>query len=277
MSDQSNSSSCFEVLESIDLVVDILLYLVDDARSLLPLATVSHSFHAAVLDSNQVWKEACHHRWKKKWGFVDRWEMVERESQSSGTWWRDRYWWQEEDAKRNAITADELRGLTWDMRFWLSPFAEVVSVLDSGLRCTASQVVQFVDDTEADPRFTHHCWAGMGILKGHPSGRTDLEWFLDEGGQGLQWGKLPRLFPKAIVVRLETWGWELRNSNVCLRAMEDPRGADDENLWQDYWESLAMYRTSFVTHTGVAMLEVPPPFWEFSQNRRQFPFRSIEE
>ena len=40
-----------------------------------------------------------------------------------------------------------------------------------------------------------------------------IEWFLAADGRSIQWGVLPDLWPRAVVARLPSWGWELQNPN----------------------------------------------------------------
>jgi hypothetical protein len=291
------------LLESADLIREVASFLVDDAKTLCRLSSVSKSCQAAVLGSPQVWKATCRHRWARKWGFCQRSKAALEEAAAAaedGRWWRDKYQWQERDAKRTSITAEELHSLTFDFRFWLSQFWGQGNLLASGLKWTASQDFQFASrpSFQVNPE---NSWPGLqrGVLKGHPSGREDLEWFLDQAGTSMKWGKLPLLWPKGTVHRLETWGWEIRNANVCLRAMdsivavgvnennEQQTGKttttfelvkNDESLWSDYLASLRRYPTDFgMPQEGIAFMEAPEEFWEFLQNRQRFPRLGIDE
>lgn len=317
-SSECAAASCIsEVFDSTDLIREFATYLIDDAPSLLHLAAVSKSCHSAILDAPRLWQGACQYRWRSKWGFVKRWTSAMAEARANngekhtGQWWRDRYLWQERDAKRQYITAAELHTLHFDFRFWLSQFWGEGNILASGLLVVSSQNLFFgpkrignSDNTAADavaevPDFT---WPGTewGSLNGHPSGRHDLQWFLDEDGKGLQWGKLPSLFPKGFVKRLDTWGWEIRNCNVCMRAMDvkvvvkrrrdgnltNSDGAleserrlvyKNDDLWKDYLESMRKNATDFgMPDEGIAYLEAPPEFWEFRENRLRFPRLGID-
>jgi hypothetical protein len=128
----------------IDLVQEILLNLTDYPTNLSMITGVSKSFQAAALESSQVWRDSCRLRWSKKWGFAERWKRAERESQSSGCWWRERYLWEEMDSKRDSINAQELRRFVRDMQFWLTDFwGYQENILRSGLRQTASSEFQF--------------------------------------------------------------------------------------------------------------------------------------
>lgn len=287
---------------STDLIREVATFLVDDAETILKLSCVSKSCYTAILVSPQIWKTTCETRWKTKWGFCERWNKALQQSEQSqqqqqqqsqrtdGHWWRETYQREEQDAKRNSITAAELHSLTFDFRFWLSQFWGHGNLLASGLKWTASQEFQFAArrSFQTNAAFS---WPGQerGILQGHPSGRDDLEWFLDQDGKGMQWGKLPMLWPRGIVHRLETWGWEIRNPNVCLRAMDVASVTNEhgqtrvdvvksEDLWMDYLVSLRRYPTDFgMPQEGIAFLEAPIEFWDFPQNRQRFPRLGIDE
>lgn len=292
------------LFESTDLIREVATFLVDDATTLLRLTCVSKTCHGAILGSPEIWKATCYRRWKSKWGFCTRWKKALLQEEPSGTWWRNAYTWQEGDARRTSIAAAELHSMTFDFRFWLSQYFGQGNLLASGLRWTASQEFQFAsrqeltssltttttmhDTNNSNPTFL---WPGQesGILKGHPSGRDDLEWFLHLDGETMQWGKLPDLWPRGTVHRLETWGWEIRNPNVCLRAMDVQEVVNDqgetiqelvksEDLWKDYFASIRRYPTDFgLVNEGIAFLEAPEEFWEFLQNRTRFPRLGIDE
>ena len=298
--EQSSSGTCLETdvknplvspFESIDLIREIATFLVDDANDVAKLSVVSKTCYAAILGSPQVWRCICQTRWIKKWGYVQRWRTAGKLAKPTGPWWRDRYYWQESDGRRTHITAAELDTLLFDFRFWLSQFWGHGNLLASGLRWTASQNLKFSrrHGEHANPEFS---WPGVewGVLDGHPSGRDDLEWFLNQDGQNMQWGKLPSLFPKGNIHRLPTWGWEIRNPNVCLRALDSTEITssngetrvevvkDDENLWSDYSLSLRRYPTDFgMPHEGMAFIEAPESFWSFPANRRRFPRLGVDE
>lgn len=283
---------CCSPFESVDLIREIATFLVDDPNVVAKLSVVSKACHVAILDSPQVWRCICQTRWKQKWGYVQRWRSSETQSVPSGTWWRDRYHWQEGDGRRARITAAELHTLYFDFRFWLSQFWGHGNLLESGLRWTASQNLRFSRRQHAYQSNPEFSWPGMerGVLDGHPTGREDLEWFLDQDGQQVQWGKLPTLWPKGTIHRLPTWGWEIRNPNVCLRAMDSTEITlatgettlemvkDDENLWSDYLASLRRYPTDFgMPQEGLAFIEAPESFWSFPANRQRFPRLGVDE
>ena len=91
-----------------------------------------------------------------------------------------------------------------------------------------------------------------------------MVWFLDADGRGVQWGYLPRLWPKGVVRRLPSWGWEICNLNVCMRALdydaalEATRGQEeghkaalrDAELWGDLLDSLEWSQVRFEQADG---------------------------
>jgi hypothetical protein len=54
------------------------------------------------------------------------------------------------------------------------------------------------------------------MTAGHPSGKN-FPWVLDADGIGLQWGPEEAPFPKGEVVRMQDWGWKVKNTNVILK------------------------------------------------------------
>lgn len=46
-------------------------------------------------------------------------------------------------------------------------------------------------------------------------------------GRVLQWGYYPHLWPEGRVEALASWGWQISNPNVCLRAIDDPDVHED--------------------------------------------------
>jgi hypothetical protein len=275
------------VCSSIDLVREILSYLINDPDFILEADCVSKSFASAVMDSPQIWQEACRYRWSQKWGYLERLQRAKKADAAApfgghGNFWRNRYLWQEADARRDKITADELCQLVFDFRFWLTDEWGQESVLHTGLAWSASTNFSFqrqLDNQEGFFPYFHWSGSEHGILQGHPSGQSDLEWFLDEDGRGIQWGRLPHLWPKGQIVRLQNWGWEVRNPNVCLRATDSNNISDDNELWKDYLESMRRQRVQLWPgrEEGQAIIEAPPQFWEFLQNKLRFPPVGIQE
>lgn len=352
-----DSSVVDEVFTSIDLLREILLFVVDEPHTtLLEANLISKSFYSALMRSEQIWKSVCQCRWSTKWGYQQRLQKAidgapsngnqksksastnattnqtknttddatatsglngasgsnsmnsrnnnnynHRNSKEDGIWWRNQYLFNEYDSKRNYLIPEELTSMKFDFRFWLLEYYwGQENRLRTGLKRSITTNFQFSPTTDDDLSvICHH-----GLLHNHPSNRDDLEWFLDIDGQGLQWGKMPHLWPKARVTRLPSWGWQISNPNVCLRAIDEipssnksntkskneqnqrqqqqeqqqhqPNNANDQHnkLWKDLIESIQVYKCvnfGFGVNENYAHVEVPSIYWEFDINRSRFP------
>ena len=195
-------------------------------------AVINRAFARAVL-ADEIWKAICAVRWMAKWGFKQRMESA------SGHGWRAKYIDQERDAKRDAITVEELHGMRFDFRFWLAhvPGADTSW---TGLDRSFSRQVRMApcgDDDSVEPtslelvvkqRPDLSQVANLGRVLGHPTGDEPcMNWLLDADGRGIQWGYYPELWPKGVVRRLQSWGWEICNQNVCMRALDHDHAAVD--------------------------------------------------
>ena len=236
-----------------------------DLSIIARIAAVNRAFSRSV-HSDEFWRATCEVRWSCKWGFEAR---MRRAPGSAG--WRASYIAEERDAKRESIEPSELHTLRFDFRFWLQP-TELDGFFETGLRRSLSNDVRLlpgvVEDWhegayqpeplsenlrqyEAGRPIAPGC-AASGCVLGHPNSNhgdeRPIAWFLDEDGRGVQWGYVPHLWLKGVVRRLPSWGWEISNPNVCLRAldMEGP-GPDAEftylmsptTLWGDLLDSLS--------------------------------------
>lgn len=223
-----------------DLLLDILRPLIDGdfLRSLLLLSLVSKNFHQATL-SKEIWREICHRRWKGKWGFHPRWERAlmdhsnsvnqkHKQRQEHLNFWKSRYFFEERDATRRLILAEELVSLVFDFRFWIGqPFVfDGRVVVKSGLLESASSNVKFSRPSQyehgerLDEDISGPIWSARGHLTGHPCKESGIEWFLDELTGTVQWGFTPNLWPQGSVQRLDSWGWQIQNPNVVLRSID---------------------------------------------------------
>ena len=241
-----------------------------DLSAIARIAAVNRAFSRAA-HSDELWRAICEARWSCKWGFDARM----RRAPSSG--WRASYMAEERDAKRQSIQPSELYTLCFDFRFWLDPTqtTQMDGFFETGLRRSLSSEVRLLPGAVEDywdrdrvplseklrqyeaRRPTAPGCAASGCMLGHPNSiRGDgrpIAWFLDEDGRGVQWGYLPHLWPKGVVRRLPSWGWEIANPNVCLRALDmsgGGTGPDDEftylmsptQLWGDVLASLSRKR-----------------------------------
>lgn len=220
-----------------DLVLNIIRPLID-ARSLpalISLSTVSTNFLQIMRTSETFWQELCRQRWKDKWGFHRRWEEAVKhhdmfyeckERIGSGvTFWRERYFEEEQDATRRSIGLRELNSLTFDFRFWIGQPTVVDEriVVKSGLLQSASRDVRFhwkeEEDRQVEEGIEEEWFSYRGEVTGHPCREeTGIVWFMNQSSV-IQWGFLPNLWPKGEIRRTENWGWEIRNVSYSLYAI----------------------------------------------------------
>eukprot|EP00573_Skeletonema_grethae_P006196 CAMPEP_0201707172 /NCGR_PEP_ID=MMETSP0578-20130828/50904_1 /ASSEMBLY_ACC=CAM_ASM_000663 /TAXON_ID=267565 /ORGANISM="Skeletonema grethea, Strain CCMP 1804" /LENGTH=307 /DNA_ID=CAMNT_0048195729 /DNA_START=42 /DNA_END=965 /DNA_ORIENTATION=+ len=251
-----------------DLILNIIRPLIDaqSLPALLSLSTISTNFLQIIRTSETFWKELCRQRWKEKWGFHRRWEDAlkwydvfnndQGRSDTRVTFWRERYFEEEQDATRQSISLRELNSLTFDFRFWIGQPTVVNEriVVKSGLLQSASRDVRFwwKDDEENRVEEGSEEWFSYrGVLTGHPCREPGIEWFMNDSSI-IQWGFRPNLWPKGEIRRTENWGWEIRNPNVVMRAIDPLPSLDgsnatnegndlinvDEGLWKDLIDSL---------------------------------------
>mmetsp|Transcript_17785 Transcript_17785/g.50908 ORF Transcript_17785/g.50908 Transcript_17785/m.50908 type:complete len:533 (+) Transcript_17785:138-1736(+) len=284
-----------------DVLGHVLAYAATDPRAVEDAVEAMPLF-GAVRRTNGVWKQLCRLRWKAKWGYERRWRVAlaeerefclrqeqEQEQQqprqqgqqglvagnaaaTNATWWYERYLWQEEDAKRSAMTACELTDSGWDMRrYFVSPRQNPDHMRDvhmSGLGRSARKPFRFVMHPHPGN------WAdrlpvgiprdqalGAGPTWNLVDGRDmNLHWCLkkksddDPRPQGFAIYTLPETDARPLVGarqqvrRLDTWGWEIRCTSSVSRAIDlssldgDEIGdeivatveAQLEELWSDY-------------------------------------------
>ena len=145
-----------------ELILHIIQPLIDvkSLPDLISLSTVSSNFSQIIKTSETFWKELCRQRWKTKWGFHRRWEnaiehfnlfnQYEENRNSSGitSFWRERYFEEEQDATRRSIGLRELNSLVFDFRFWIGQPTVIGEriVVRSGLLQSASREVRFQSD-----------------------------------------------------------------------------------------------------------------------------------
>mmetsp|Transcript_127112 Transcript_127112/g.395612 ORF Transcript_127112/g.395612 Transcript_127112/m.395612 type:complete len:268 (+) Transcript_127112:43-846(+) len=198
---------------------------------LMAAATASPCL-AASARADAIWRPLCERRWRGKWGFAARWARCTSEADRWAPW-RFRFYREEADAaRRHCITPEELQSLRFDFRMRLDV-----------LHC-ASTEMRF-GPASWDPAEPHipkaEEGATCGSVSGHPMMDTRLTWVLDPDGRGLQWGIWPNYWPKGFVRRLPTWGWEVINPNVVMRAQDDGgnrAGVGGAGLWEDLLDDL---------------------------------------
>lgn len=265
-------------------VGDAVMRLADFAA----LALVSKAF-ASACASDLVWRTLCCSRWRTKWGFCERLARAERAEKpaQSGWWWR-RFRAEETDGVRKHVTVSELHRLVFDFRFWLGQQPAPgrthagLPFVPAGIRTTASREFCFnprtpslsrPDESEGGDSVdecgaTHRGRVASGNVSGHPSGYNGFVWYLresDADSAAIEWGDPSNLFPCGRIQRLPSWGWEIQNPNVVLRAREPTDlGADgsaergvagsasqtvqeldaEEKLWGDMWKTCFRARGS---------------------------------
>lgn len=221
-------------LLSDDCLAHILSYLaaskddIENIRSTLPICE-------AASKSNVVWKQLCQRRWIEKWGFEKRWERALENSkiESDQHCWMQAYHVEEEAAKRNFLTRDELPTMTFDYRQWFSFTLfrnqpdNMRDILPTGLRESLARDVVFLatgtifsEEREWLRRLIWESSSCVGLLG---SQITQVKLKLASSGSSVE---------QFTVYRMKNWGWELRGSDYILRAV-DTEG-DKETLWNDF-------------------------------------------
>jgi hypothetical protein len=218
-------------------------------------ALVCKSFATVVHGSDEFWKRLCHARWRTKFGFRARWDRALAHTEPLR--WRRAF--QNEESARNqtCITEEELHALTFDFRFWIGAHGDD-GVVRTGLRRSVSTYVRLRPLPTSEQSISLHQlreinalslqsarsqfelaarapdsaapsesdWC-QGAVLGHPNGDAPLmRWFMLRG-RVLQWGYYPHLWPEGRVEALASWGWQISNPNVCLRAIDDPDVHED--------------------------------------------------
>lgn len=258
---------------------------VNSLSEITSLCLVSKQFHQT-LTSDTVWRELCLQRWKGKWGFGKRWKNAVEEydgfRQSKSTesadsadtkaYWMKKFKAEEIDSKRHCITGSELQDLVFDFRFWIGQptVMEGRIIVQSGLIESAANQLRFKAKPDEE---VNEWWSAQGIITGHPLRTQDqIEWFLNEKSGVIQWGIVPNLWPEGSVKRLESWGWEIRNCNVVMRAIdtdfiESNKGADvltkaeeaNSKLWKDLLDDIEStpLRNTPMVNGFVVTAEIP--------------------
>lgn len=247
---RASAENTAAVLSSDDLVLHILqarwAALKHELRSTKPpnlsffaRAAAINKVFASTAASDLLWKRICMDWWSFKWGYDSR---MARGAGPKG--WRARYHDEQIDSKRTSITPAELHSLRFDFRFWFMPAQQELEagpiVFDSALEHSITRRVRLRGWTDhaAMCAATSQVWTdpfapggSTGRVFGHPNGdEPTIVWILDSDGRGIQWGYPSHLWPKGEVRRTPSWGWEICNRNVVLRAIHD---GDNEELQSD--------------------------------------------
>eukprot|EP00571_Detonula_confervacea_P015978 CAMPEP_0172306770 /NCGR_PEP_ID=MMETSP1058-20130122/7772_1 /TAXON_ID=83371 /ORGANISM="Detonula confervacea, Strain CCMP 353" /LENGTH=397 /DNA_ID=CAMNT_0013018755 /DNA_START=62 /DNA_END=1255 /DNA_ORIENTATION=+ len=215
-------------LLSDDCLAHILAYLatskeeIDEVRVALPIFGTASK-------TNAVWKQLCRLRWREKWGFAKRWEraLENFQTQYNQHFWMQSYHNEEEAAKMNFLTRDELSTMTFDYRQWFSftlfhnQPQNMRDVLPTGLRDSLAKDVVF---SSTGAMFSQRDWFRRLAWKSNNDDGAITQVSLKLTSNG----SLVEIFT---VYRLLNWGWEIRGSDSILRAVDEE---GDTNLWKDY-------------------------------------------
>lgn len=178
------------VFNTPELLLDIIRMIADCncIQFITDISLVSTSFYNATV-SERLWREMCYQRWKQKWGFHKRWEKalndfgttIEAQSNNTERFWYSRYRSEEEGAKIQHITAEELESLVFDFRFWLGEPIEADDdnfKYQSGLTKSASREFRFLRNaSEREARWSGEgpYWNAKGHVIGHPIDESGIE------------------------------------------------------------------------------------------------------
>lgn len=220
----------YKVFELTDLTIAVCHYLplVDIQQA----AAVCSCFPRAC-SSDCVWQSLCENHWRAKWGFEARWARATT-GLAVATPWRKKYLLEEADSLRSSISSEELHSLSFDFRFRFNLTSSSTTDMCFG-------------PPQWDVRDSHvprNIMPGItcGSVSGHPNDDVRLTWVLGRDGRRLQWGLWPQYWPMGEVRRLPTWGWEVINSNVVLRAVDEHMNdhTRSESLWSDLLGDLVL-------------------------------------
>jgi len=216
-------------LLSDDCLATILSFLATSREIIHDIICVALPIFEAASKTNVVWKQLCRRRWGEKWGFQKRWRraLSNSDGQSNQHFWMQAYNEEEEDAKRNLLTRDELTSMTFDYRQWFSFTLfhnqpdNMRDVLPTGLRESIARDVVF---TETGAVHSSRDWLSRLHWKVYNDGAIGRLWLT------LASSNSRRPVESLTVHRLRNWGWELRGSDYVLRPMDEE---DVSKLWED--------------------------------------------
>ncbi|KAL7544048.1 hypothetical protein ACHAXR_013487 [Thalassiosira sp. AJA248-18] len=227
-------------LLSDDCLAHILVFLATSKDDVENICVALPLFEPTASKTNIVWRQLCQLRWREKWGFRERWERAldnfEKATTSSAQQHSNQHFWmqtyndEEEDAKRNSLTRDELSAMTFDYRQWFSFTLfrnqpdNMRDVLPTGLRQSLARDVTF---TPTGVMHSERDWLRRLSWKtsNHDDDRaiTDVRLKLISNGCSVE---------SLTVYRLLNWGWELRGGDYLFRAVDGDE-AGNAGLWED--------------------------------------------
>lgn len=214
-----------------DSLTNILTYVatskevIDDVSLALPV------FDNAA-KNNDVWKHLCNIKWIEKWGFEDRWRRALElyEEQPHEHYWMQRYEFEEEDAKRQYLTRDELCSMKFDRRIWFDAVSfrnqpdNMRDVMPTGLKRFLARDLVFSDNGDicSASSSSFNNWFIWQLLNEDTEGKITCI--------GLKHPNVDKI-DKILISRMTNWGWEMRSSVGIWRAVDEKW--DMEKPWED--------------------------------------------
>lgn len=198
---------------------------------------------ARIAASDVLWEPLCKTRWCSKWGFTSRCARAA----AARAAWREMYHQEELDAGRNTISVAELQALVFDFRFRL----DVMHSASTSMRFGPPQWKDGDTNIPEGPGIV-----ARGSVSGHPLNDDRITWVLSNDGRSLQWGVWPRYWPMGGVRRLPSWGWEVINPNVVMRALDET--LSPEVSARAMWADLVDHLFAMVIHGEVRLI---PQTW----------------
>ena len=212
-------------LLSDDCLANVLAYLATSKDELDEICLALPIFTENAAKTNLLWKQLCKFRWKDKWGYEERWERALQsfEVQPDEHYWMQKYHIEEEDAKRNHLTLNELYAMKFDMRLWFS-FSllrrqpqNMRDVMPTGLRQTVASNLVLTKTGDVTP-IRHFTWT-------HDDAEVITQITIKSLGDR-------KCYPLT-VTRLPNWGWELRGTGYVCRAVDKDKAEDIDEIWED--------------------------------------------
>jgi len=203
---------------------------------------------------NVVWKQLCQRRWREKWGYKKRWERVldNFNTRPDEHYWMNIYNNEEEDAKRTYLTRDELSKLTFDRRMWFKRTPQN-GLLSTGLR-RASNYARFCDDGFFRSRSIN---GGLFVVNYKWKANDDEHityLTLEVQGALTAMGTIASI--DIHVLRLQNWGWELRNNFFTCRAVDGDEEGNLDELWKDLLSNIIVQKKPDWVDTSRSQFEV---------------------
>jgi len=147
-----------------------------------------------------------------------------------GSYWYRKYYAEERDSLRSAISRDELHSTVFSIKLWFQ------SKLHPEMKRIKGTVASGLDGPSLSD--TMRFDRPSGTILGMPYSYGGTPFFINDAGTIVTIRKSHPLFTLH-VFRRKDWGWELRSQGYVVRSVDD-RCADE--LWEDYASSLIIER-----------------------------------